>query len=202
MKKGLIICGYPGVGKSSVAGWNNCIDLESSFFTHSIPDGIERSWSWEDEWCPAYCEVAISLAKQGFIVLTSTHLAVLNYFAKHCPSLAIVFCPRFEMKEEWSKRLFERWLRTKDEKDLRAFEGAINYWDKKIDYAINCGLRAYAPDNIDYNLKDYILRIRELEGCNGDPKTYTPMEPMARVEESSLDVSVVEKDSDISEADS
>lgn len=32
MKKGLIICGYSGVGKSSIAGWNNCIDLESSYF--------------------------------------------------------------------------------------------------------------------------------------------------------------------------
>ena len=31
---GLIICGYPGVGKSSIAGWNNCIDLESSYFSH------------------------------------------------------------------------------------------------------------------------------------------------------------------------
>ena len=31
--KGLIICGYPGIGKSSIAGWNNCIDLESSYFS-------------------------------------------------------------------------------------------------------------------------------------------------------------------------
>ena len=197
MKKGLIICGYPGVGKSSVAGWDNCIDLESSFFTHSIPDGIERSWSWEDEWTPAYCELAIYLAKQGFTVLTSTHQTVLNYFSKHCPSLAVVFCPHLEMKEDWAKRLFERWLRTKDEKDLRAFEGAINYWDKKIDYVINCGLLAFAPDNTNYDLRDYILRIRKLEGCNGDPKTDSPVESLAGVEESGLDVPVVEKDSDI-----
>lgn len=29
MSRELIICGYPGVGKSSIAGWNNCIDLET-----------------------------------------------------------------------------------------------------------------------------------------------------------------------------
>ena len=53
-----------------------------------------------------------------------------------------------------------------------------------------------------YDLRDYILRIRELEGCNGDPKTDSPVESMAGVEGSCLDVPVVEKDSDISEADS
>ena len=53
-----------------------------------------------------------------------------------------------------------------------------------------------------YDLRDYILRIRELEGYNGDSKTNPPLEPMAGVEESSLDVSMVEEDSDISRADS
>lgn len=41
-----------------------------------------------------------------------------------------------------------------------------------------------------------------MEGCNGDSKTDPPVESLARVEESSLDVSVVEKDFDISKADS
>ena len=74
---GLIICGYPGVGKSSIAGWHNCIDLESSFFSHraDIPQKL-------DYWVPQYCQVAIDLALQGYTVFTSTHHAVIEYFKK------------------------------------------------------------------------------------------------------------------------
>lgn len=41
-----------------------------------------------------------------------------------------------------------------------------------------------------------------MEGCNGDSKTDSPVESLAGVEESSLDVPVVEKSIDISRADS
>jgi broad-specificity NMP kinase len=35
MSNKLIICGYPGIGKSSIAGWDHCIDLESSKYSQS-----------------------------------------------------------------------------------------------------------------------------------------------------------------------
>ena len=60
MSKGLIICGYPGIGKSSCAGWNGAIALESSTFSQEM--GMMN-------WIPIYVKTAIQLAEQGFTVL-------------------------------------------------------------------------------------------------------------------------------------
>ena len=72
--KGLIICGYPGIGKSSIAGWNNCIDLESSYFSRD-----EKGFALCDtDWVTRYCKLAFDLARQGFTVLLSCHELVRN----------------------------------------------------------------------------------------------------------------------------
>ena len=198
--RGLIICGYPGVGKSSIAGWNNCIDLESSWF--SLDKDGNRVYPDED-WCINYCSLAMNLATQGFTVLLSTHVCVINqlrewkwfldnkYFVK-----VVLFAPRSSMKKEWTLRLVNRYIESENEKDLRAFVGGIEYWDSKLLAIIHSDFPVYSPDSIDYDIRDYILKIREKEGIVDAPKTDSPLEPMAGVEESGLDVPMVEKDSD------
>lgn len=65
----MIIIGYPGIGKSTLAGKDHkFIDLESSNF--KIED--ERS----EDWYKVYCKVAEDLSRQGYIVFVSSHLAV------------------------------------------------------------------------------------------------------------------------------
>ena len=93
---GLIICGYPGVGKSSIGGWYNCIDLESSYFSKGWDGSMVNilqeplnyvKTSLEDEvktlripsWVSCYADVGMDLADQGYTVLMSTHKDVLDF---------------------------------------------------------------------------------------------------------------------------
>ena len=198
--KGLIICGYPGVGKSSIAGWNNCIDLESSWFSY---DKQGNRIYPEEEWVENYCSMAINLASQGYTVLVSTHQAVINQLRESKWILVrdrvrvVIFVPRSDMKKAWVERLVNRYLESDEDVDLRAFVGGIQYWESKMATIRRSDFPVYCPDSIDYDFRDYILKIREKEGIADDPKAGSPMETMDRVEESSMDVSMVEKDPDI-----
>ena len=59
----MIISGYQGIGKSSLAGKNNCIDLESGNFW---VDGKRA-----DDWYKQYCQIANHLTEQGYRVFFS-----------------------------------------------------------------------------------------------------------------------------------
>lgn len=198
--KGLIICGYPGVGKSSIAGWNNCIDLESSWFSYD-KDG--NRIDPDEEWVANYCMIAWRLAMQGYTVLLSTHKAVINTLREGKRILdrdgirVVIFVPRSDMKKAWIERLVNRYIESDEDVDLRAFVGGIQYWDTKMLTIRHSDFPVYCPDSIDYDFRDYILKIREKEGIADDPKAGPPMETMAGMEESSMDVPVVAKDPDI-----
>ena len=64
----MIISGYQGIGKSSLAGKNNCIDLESGNFW---VDGKRA-----DDWYKPYCQIANHLSQQGYTVFVSSHEVV------------------------------------------------------------------------------------------------------------------------------
>ena len=198
--KGLIICGYPGVGKSSIAGWNNCIDLESSWFSY---DKQGNRIYPDEEWVENYCSMAINLASQGYTVLLSTHQAVINQLREAKWILyrdrvrVVIFVPRSDMKKAWVERLVNRYIESDQDVDLRAFVGGIQYWESKMATIRHSDFPVYCPDSIDYDFRDYILKIREKEGIADDPKADPPMESMAGMEESSMDVPVVAKDPDI-----
>lgn len=155
--RGLIICGYPGVGKTSIAGRHNCIDLESSLFSHDV-DGDPLD---PNIWVPRYCEVAKDLARQGYTVLTSTHKKVIEAFEQKKESDTmpkVIFCPRVEMKDEWVKRLKERYAKIPSEKNRRAYEYILRHFD---DVKLLGGslLPCFSPKDIDYDLEDCIYEI-------------------------------------------
>lgn len=178
--KGLIICGYPGVGKSAIAGWNNCIDLESSYFSRD-DNGRLRADNWEF----LYCKIALDLAKQGYTVLVSCHesvrtsLANLHDLAEYSSIPIVIFCPFKYMKSDWAIRLVNRYLKSNSEKDLRAFEGAIKYWETNMQYMTMQNFPIFNPASIDYDLRDYILAIRKRMGCDNDSKTSSSVDTMA-----------------------
>ena len=60
----MIISGYQGIGKSSLAGSHNCIDLESGNFWI---DGVR-----DNDWYKPYCKIANHLSEQGYIVFVFT----------------------------------------------------------------------------------------------------------------------------------
>ena len=166
--KGLIVCGYPGVGKSSIAGWNKCIDLESSYFSHRpVYDACDGSYAnisiKADIWAKQYCPIAIDLADQGFIVMTSCHKPVIEYFMSAIypknVSGTVIFAPDRRYKKEWIDRLTERYNKTGLQKDERALTRVIQYFHEDIAFLNNCGLPIYTPATLDYDLKDYINYI-------------------------------------------
>ena len=54
----MIICGFPGVGKSTLAKFSNWVDLESTPF--------EKDWV-------RYAKVAKHMSDNGYNVMVSTH---------------------------------------------------------------------------------------------------------------------------------
>lgn len=155
--KGFIVCGYPGVGKSSIGGWNNCVDLESSYFSRRD----DANASQDSDWVRQYVSVAMNLAQQGYTVLISTHIAVIDRLKEIATNIPVfIFCPQASMKEEWEKRLDARCEKSGSEKDKRALHGAIEYWDKKIAALENSGFPVYSPWNLNYDLRDFITNMR------------------------------------------
>lgn len=158
--RGLIVCGYPGIGKTSIAGRHNCIDLESSLFSHDIDgDPIDPNI-----WVPRYCEVAKDLARQGYTVLTSTHKRVIETFEQKKESdnvPKVIFCPRVEMKDAWVKRLKERYAKIPSEKNRRAYEYVLRHFD---DVKLLGGslLPCFSPIDISYDLDDCIYEITNI----------------------------------------
>lgn len=101
----MIIIGYPGVGKTTLCGAEKrAIDLESMFF-----HGSEKEKNWEN----LYCELAIDLSRQGYIVFVSSHDEV-------CEKIKCLYNPNVDkvvavyprsnekMKTQWIQRLQNR----------------------------------------------------------------------------------------------
>lgn len=179
--KGLIICGYPGVGKTSVGGWNNCIDLESSDFQVGPSDRIHSKVyvrvtditavmtnptvdkvietlavpAWVDE----YCRVGMNLAAQGYTVLMSTHEDVVAYLSNMSKNPVVIFCPRREWKTQWFERVQKRYEETGLDKHRLAMNRVWEHYDEDIEQLMNSGLPVYQPDLIYYNLKSHINKI-------------------------------------------
>lgn len=119
--RGLIIVGYPGVGKSSYSSSvYRTIDLESSNF---MIDG-ER----DNNWYKVYCNIAISLAKQGYIVFVSSHWQVVERLAGYCLDekyVVAIVAPHEDLSTMWIEKLHNRYLEDQNnEKNRRAYEHA------------------------------------------------------------------------------
>lgn len=160
--KGIIIIGYQGIGKSSCAGKENCIDLESGNFWI----GDER----HEDWYIPYCQIAMHLANQGYTVFTSSHKYVYRYF-KSVPFLpnvgkAVIICPQKRFRKEWINRLQERFSRTALYKDFKALKNAEERFDENILELVRSGLPVYQPAAMDYDLMDYVRKARN-DWCKG-----------------------------------
>lgn len=154
--KGLIVVGYQGVGKSSCAGKDGCIDLESGCFWI----GNER----HEDWFIPYCQIAMDLANQGYTVFTSSHKCVYEYL-NSTPLLSnigkvVVFCPETRFRKEWIGRLGSRFSKTQLFKDYKALKNAEDRYEENIQELLQCGLPVYQPAAMDYDLMDYVRKAR------------------------------------------
>ena len=120
----MIIVGYQGIGKSSLAGRDRkFIDLESSNFW---VDG-KRS----DDWYKPYCQIAEHLSKQGYIVFTSSHEVVRKQLEKSSEVVVLVY-PALELKPMWIDKLENRYRDDPSEKNYKALMNAKDRYEQNI----------------------------------------------------------------------
>ena len=156
----MIVIGYQGIGKSTLAGRNNrFIDLESGNFW---VDGKRA-----DDWYKPYCKIAEHLSQQGYIVFTSSHEVVRKQLANSNETIVIVY-PSVELKDEWIAKLEKRYEESGLEKDYKALMNAKDRYEENIKELsessgyLMCKLALTA---MDYDLEAALIHLKnELDG--------------------------------------
>lgn len=148
----MIIIGYPGIGKSTLAGRDHkYIDLESSNF--KVDD--ER----QEDWYKVYCKVAEDLSMQGYIVFVSSHSVVRETLKSSEEDVAVVY-PVGTLEKRWVSKLRDRYNKTNSEKDRMAYERAKDHFNEDIASLFNYPTRHHVwLTTMAYDLESEIIRM-------------------------------------------
>lgn len=149
----MIIVGYQGIGKSTLAGTNNCIDLESGNFW---VDGKRA-----DDWYKPYCQIANHLSEQGYTVFTSSHEVVRKELEKSKEKVFVV-CPSINLQDKWIMKLRARYVDTGLEKDFKALANAEDRYRENITELLSGNLKCYKITSMDYNLKQIVDVLKQM----------------------------------------
>lgn len=150
----MIIVGYQGIGKSTLANnkKNNYIDLESGNFYVNGTRPLE--------WDKIYSKIALSLSRQGYKVFTSSHASIRKDLAEDKEEEKIIIYPSLGLKTEWVERLRKRWTTTLLDKDYRAYINAMNSYENNIkDLQNQEGFGKIELTSMDYNLDKEITKF-------------------------------------------
>ena len=125
----MIIVGYPGIGKTSLASWHNdYLDVDSSRFMF---DGVRPK-----KWAFYYVKIAEDLSEQGYKVFTSSHKEVRDNL-QNSTEIVLVICPSLDLKEEWIEKLKDRWIENPSHKNFRSWKRAEEHYAEDIKELIN-----------------------------------------------------------------
>lgn len=151
----MIIIGYPWIGKSSLstsaAGY---IDLESSNFWY-----LENGNKVRDKnWYIAYCNIAVDLSEQGYMVFVCSNGVVQNRLKeikknKNFEENIICCTPTLELKDKWIEKLKNRYNYSQSDKDYSAYIRAADHYKEDVNGIINCGFPTVQIKNMDYSLE-------------------------------------------------
>lgn len=164
----MIITGYQGIGKSTLAKTNDkIIDLESScFWKYDFEK--KGTKTRPDDWYVYYCQMAQYLSRQGYIVFISCHPEVRKFLSIHNEERFCAIFPSKSIKEDWIKKLKDRYEQSGSDKDLRALEHAEKFYDSDIRqfwYECQYGEEYYNDvqiiDDINYKLSDLIEKLKD-----------------------------------------
>lgn len=149
----MIVIGYQGIGKSSLAGRDHkYIDLESSNFW---VDGKRA-----EDWYKPYCNIAEHLSKQGYIVFTSSHEVVRNRLAESTEPVVVVY-PAPELKNMWIDKLENRYRDTRSEKDYKAMMNAKDRYLDNIQELATCEIPfKLVLKDFNYDLEASLIHLR------------------------------------------
>ena len=144
----MIIVGYPGIGKTSLANWHNdYLDVDSS---RLIFDGVRPN-----NWALCYVKMAEDLSKQYYKVLVSSHKEVRDNL-KDIRDDIIVVCPSLDLKEEWIEKLKDRWIEDPSHKNFKAWKRAEEHYDEDITDLMNEPWRVIEIKDMHYELDELI----------------------------------------------
>lgn len=149
----MIVIGYQGIGKSTLAGRDHkFIDLESSNFW---VDGKRV-----DDWYKPYCQIAEHLSQQGYIVFTSSHEVVRKQLVGSREPVVVVY-PAPELKNMWIDKLENRYRETGLEKDYKALMNAKDRYDENVHELATCNLPyKLMLTKTDYDLEASLIHFR------------------------------------------
>ena len=149
----MIVVGYQGIGKSTLAGRNNkFIDLESSNFWI---DGKRA-----DDWYKPYCKIAEHLSQQGYIVFTSSHEVVREYLVDNSSEIVVLAYPSIKLKEAWIEKLEQRYCYDATEKNYKALMNAKDRYEDNIrELQESCIEYKLEFQKIDYDLEASLIHL-------------------------------------------
>ena len=159
--KGLIIIGYPGIGKSTIAlKHDRYVDLDSGFTSKT-----DRFWQLY------YCVFAASIAIQGKVVFVSSHKSNCEYlralYADRDTDIKLaIVCPSIDLEQEWIEKLKSRYELSKEDADKRAYEFVSHNFQTSIEGLHSYkNIPVYEITSMDYKLDDYVNEaIKDLCG--------------------------------------
>lgn len=163
----IVIC-YEGIDKNYLIKENDkFIDLESSCFWREEEDVYLNKTgkrSRHDDWYIYYCQMAQYLSRQGYIVFVSCDEKVRNWLDTHNSEKVCVIFPNKKLKNDWLKRLKDRYENSKSDKDLLALTNVEKSFDNDIyNLLYECQTGSYHNaiilDNIDYDLEKLIVHL-------------------------------------------
>ena len=147
----MIYCGYQGIGKSTLGGKFNIIDLESgNFWVNSVR---------VNEWYAIYANMAQHLSNQGFIVFTASHKIFRDYLNEQGIEFTTI-SPSVDLKDEWVKRLEERYNMTKLNKDYKALMNAKEKYEENV-LDLQSEKNALIINRMDYSLLDMLIKNKK-----------------------------------------
>lgn len=153
----MIIIGYQGIGKSTLADEDmNYIDLESTCFWI---DG-ER----DENWYRPYCKIAEYLSKQGYRVFVSSHADVRRTLKEDDCGEQVVCCvPALHLKDLWIERLKTRYESDpmKSEKNYKAYMNAVDRYEDNVKEIAASGFPVVTLESMEYDLDEQIRRQYE-----------------------------------------
>lgn len=151
----MIIIGYQGIGKSTLCKNNpRYIDFESSalkIFGRRPPN-----------WQIPYCQMAIWLSQQGYVVFTSSHKEV-REMLKDCGEYCIAIVPAQELEEEWIEKLRDRYRESGLEKDGNAYLNAVSRYQDNIAEIKEDIADTFIIDSMDYDLQSIVSKCEQIE---------------------------------------